>query len=320
MSSILNQPLTKFQADVRAGLLTQPKTLPSKYFYDERGDELFARIMRLPEYYLTGCETEILHAYAESILSETGYGQEQFEILELGAGNGLKTRILLEAATGRGLNFTYLPVDISADSLEQARANILATVPACAVTAYVLDYTETALLPETDCPRLWLFLGSNLGNYDFSEAVDFLGRLTRRTGSRDTLLLGLDLHKDREIILPAYNDSAGVTAEFNLNLLRRMNYECETNFDLTHFGHVPLYNSRLRRAESYLQSLLQQRVVSELLELDIVFGESEGIQTEISQKYTLESVDWLLTQAGLRRRNTYHDARRYYVNVLCTKS
>ena len=230
MSSILNQPLTKFQVDVRAGLLTQPKTLPSKYFYDERGDELFARIMRLPEYYLTGCETEILHAYAESILSETGYGQEQFEILELGAGNGLKTRILLEAATGRGLNFTYLPVDISADSLEQARANILATVPACAVTAYVLDYTDTALLPETDCPRLWLFLGSNLGNYDFSEAVDFLGRLTRRMGSRDTLLLGLDLHKDREIILPAYNDSAGVTAEFNLNLLRRMNYEWRDEF------------------------------------------------------------------------------------------
>ena len=318
-STLQYKPLTRFQVDVRAGLLAHPKTLPSKYFYGGRGDELFAQIMTLPEYYLTRCEADILERYSSQILNRTGYVRGKFEMLELGAGNGLKTRILLEAGEREKLEFVYRPVDISPASLTTAQANILATVPTCQVIPHVADYTNLDSLPYTDYPRLWLFLGSNLGNCDLVEAVYFLQRLARRMQPQDTLLLGLDLHKETEIILPAYNDSAGVTAEFNLNLLRRINYECETNFDLTHFVHAPVYNTRLHRAESYLRSLSTQRVCSELLNIDIEFGEGERIHTEISQKYTSQSIAWLLRHAGLVWRAEYTDSRGYYTNVLCAK-
>ena len=312
-------PLTTFQKDVAAGLLAHPKRLSSKYFYGGSGDKLFARIMELPEYYLTRCEYDILLTNASEILQATNFESGPFEIVELGAGNGLKTRILLREALRQAREVTYVPLDISADCLRQLQTSLSGDLPTCPVRPYALDYTRDPL-PASNQPRLWLYLGSNIGNYALAEAGLFLQRLSHQMGSRDKILIGFDLHKSPEIILPAYNDAQGVTAEFNLNLLRRINEECGGNFDPRRFVHAPRYDTKLQRAESYLRSVTRQWVVLADLGLEIEFEPGETIFTEISQKYTFETIAALLSEAGLTLQAVFTDTRQYYTNVLCAKS
>jgi L-histidine N-alpha-methyltransferase len=291
-------------ADVRDGLRRRQRELPPKYFYDERGSQLFEDITRLPEYYLTRAETEILDANARAIVEITNARS----LIELGAGSATKTRILLRAMSARAGRTTYMPVDVSEEFLRQTSVAIERDFPSLIVEPIVSDIGESLDVPASlDHPAMFAFLGSTIGNFDDASAVALLRRVRERMEPSDWLLLGTDLRKDVRTIELAYNDCAGVTAEFNRNMLCVVNAELGADFDPDRFAHHAFYDEELHRIEMHLVSVGDQRVrIPEIGELEFQHGES--IRTELSYKYDRDAVNGLAAEAQLSVRYWFTDA------------
>lgn len=313
MSDFKETYKSQLAEDVDHGLSAPFKHLQSKYFYDATGDALFREIMELPEYYLTRSEFEILSAESEKILAP--WKGKSLNIIELGAGDGTKTKLFLQAAKNLGLDFTYFPVDISADVLQVNRANleeVCETSPVQGDYSQVLKDAGLQKLPN----KLVLFLGSNIGNFTPEDTASFFKYLGENTTSEDHILIGYDLDKDPRTILDAYNDKAGVTRDFNLNLLTVLNRELGAGFDPADFYHYPVYDPEMKAAKSYLVSNKEQEVFMEALGKSFHFRKGESIFTEISKKYTIPEIEDMAASAHFKVESIHYDSRKYYVNVL----
>jgi dimethylhistidine N-methyltransferase len=291
--------------DVERGLTATPKSLPPRLFYDARGSELFEQITRLPEYYLTRTERAIFEQYADEMIAAAGPG---LSIVELGAGTAEKTEILLRAALKRQFSLTYYPVDVAASALAIAHDRLAHALPRLRVQPIVADYTQgLAELEKIPGRKLVLNIGSSIGNFDLREATMILRHIANAMAGGDSLLLGTDLVKRASTLHAAYNDSAGVTAAFNLNLLERINRELGADFDLRRFRHEAVWNPAASRIEMYLISLAEQTVHIAALDLDINFREGERIHTENSHKFTPHMVEHLLNDAGVQLHRSWCD-------------
>jgi L-histidine N-alpha-methyltransferase len=300
-------------ADVRDGLMRRPRELSPKYFYDERGSRLFEEITQLPEYYLTRAEREILIARAAEIAELTGART----LVELGAGSAAKTRILLAAMHERSERVTYVPIDVSEDFLDQTREALERELPWLDVDPVVADLSVAIDVPRAvDTPVLFAFLGSTIGNFDTPSAIALLRRIAAHMRGSDHLLLGTDLRKDPRILNAAYNDSAGVTAEFNRNMLRVLNAELGADFEPDQFAHRAFYNESEHRIEMHLDAIGAQTVHIPCLPA-ITLADGEGIRTELSYKYDRAAVDALADAAGLSVSHWFTDAAsRFAVSIL----
>jgi dimethylhistidine N-methyltransferase len=277
---------------------------------------LFSAIMQLPEYYLTQSELEIFSTQGDAICSAVPC-DGTLEIIELGAGDGTKTLKLLEHLQQKGRPYVYKPVDISSKALEQLEARILAALPAASVEPYVGDYfTLLGSISATQSTRLVLFLGSNIGNFQKSEAIDFLRRIREHLKQEDRLLVGFDLVKHPKLIREAYNDRSGVTKAFNLNLLQRINETFEGDFDLQAFDHYESYDPELSEARSYLISIRPQEIHLKKLEFSFHMAPWEFIHVEISRKFTQRDIHDLALRSGLGIAHQYMDCKHYFTDTL----
>jgi L-histidine N-alpha-methyltransferase len=301
--------------DVAGGLTASPRRLSCRYFYDREGSRLFEEICRLPEYYLTRAETAILRAHAGGIPDRF---PGDTTLIELGSGSAVKTRLLLEAFLRRRPRLRYVPIDISRGILEESSLALLDDYPGLEIEAVAGEYHEGLrhLKKETDRPKLVLWLGSNIGNFERAEAAAFLRRVGETLAAGDALLVGIDLRKERAVLEPAYDDSRGVTAAFNRNLLVRINRELGGHFDLGAFRHRAVYNEGEGRVEMYLVSTRAQRVAVHRLCLEVAFADGEAIHTENSYKYSPAEIGALAGAARLRLERQWFDAeRRFSVNL-----
>jgi dimethylhistidine N-methyltransferase len=305
----LSETFAAVAAVAREGLTSPRKRLPAWLLYDERGSALFEEITRLPEYYLTRTERAILEASADEILSAAG---QPLEIVELGAGSATKTSLLLAALLARQPHATYTPVDVSPTALGLAAAE-LRRFRRLRVRPIAARYPEELELPaRTASRRLVLFLGSNIGNYPPSEARALLAGVRRRLDSGDALLLGADLAKSPRLLLPAYDDAVGVTAEFSKNVLARLNRELGAAFDLDRFLHVVEWNAAASRVDLYLESTVAQRVPIRALGIVVPFARGERIHTESSYKLTRTAIRRLLVDAGFQPEARWCDDRGWF--------
>lgn len=290
--------------DVRNGLTASPKSLPPKWFYDARGSELFEEITRLPEYYPTRAEREILTVRATEIAEATGART----LVELGSGSSEKTRLLLDALRDFGTLHTYVPVDVSESALAAAAEALTVDYPELTTHAVVSDFTQGLGLPPGDGPRLVAFLGGTLGNLLPAERAVFLRELTEALDPGDALLLGTDLVKDPDVLVAAYDDAAGVTAAFNKNVLSVLNRELSADFDPELFAHVARWDAEREWIEMRLRSRVAQTVKVRELDLPVHFEQGEELRTEISAKFRREGVAAELEAAGLRLTRWWTDA------------
>src|SRR5215472_80454 len=286
------------RADVRAGLTATPKSLPPKWFYDERGSELFEKITRLDEYYPTRAEREILAAAADEIAAMAPV----VTLVELGSGTADKTSLLLDALRDRGTLGEYVPVDVSESALVMAAGRMQERYAGLRVHAVLSDFTEHLGLPDSGGPKLTAFMGGTIGNLLPAERAKFLRSLRSRLRHGDALLLGTDLVKDPEVLVAAYDDAAGVTAEFNKNILRVLNSELDGNFDLDEFEHVALWDAGNEWIEMRLRSTADQTVSLRAIGLRVRFTAEEEMRTEISAKFRREGLAAELATAGLKLR------------------
>ena len=308
--AIRNVAASAIAEDVYRGLTATPKSLPPKLFYDAAGSELFEEITRLPEYYLTRTELAILRERAGEISRRT---PPEASIIELGAGSAAKTRTILQSLAARCMQVRYYPVDISATALESATALLRRELPSVRISPVCADLGgELRFLRDVPAPRLVLYIGSSIGNMDPEESADFLRRVRSRLAPGDAFLLGGDLVKDRSTLLAAYDDAAGVTARFNLNLLARINRELGGSFDLRTFRHVALWNAKQSRMEMYLESVREQRVRIEAVDISVPFAKGERIHTENSHKYTVAGARRMLRAAGFSPRAVWTDSRKWF--------
>ncbi|GHB77473.1 histidine N-alpha-methyltransferase [Psychrosphaera saromensis] len=314
--------IEQFAENVDLGLSKSEKTLPSKYFYDKNGDELFIEIMNMPEYYLTRCEMEIFTTQTDELVdSFRADKNEYFELIELGAGDGSKTRKLLAALSDKGYQFDYLPVDISQNSLEQLQLSLQHHLPLVSVVPKHGDYFEMlGSVKDSHHPKIVLFLGSNIGNMTDTVASDFLYQLGANLSKNDKLLLGTDLIKSEDIVLPAYNDESGITHSFNINLLHRMNTELGANFDLDAFSHAPEYNEDEGIAKSYLLSNKEQSVKIAATGKTYHFRAGEKIHTEISRKYDDDVLAKILAKTDFSVNSKFTDQKNYFANYLLNRN
>ncbi len=282
--------------DVREGLGSDPKTLPPKYFYDERGSRLFESITRLPEYYQTRAERSILERIADDVAAATGARA----LVEYGSGSSGKTEVLLAALHRAGRLEGYGPVDVSPEPLREAADRLVGRWPDLRVEGVVADFETPLELPFADRPRLVLFLGGTVGNLREPDAVDFLGRTAARMDARDTFLIGFDLLKDRETLVAAYDDEQGVTAEFNRNALRVLNRELDADFEPAGFRHRVVWNEEEARIEMHLVSEIARTVRIGALGMEVRFEAGETLRTELSHKYTRRTAAALLEAGGFR--------------------
>lgn len=313
--------LSTFAKDIHLGLTSNPKCLSSKYFYDETGDQLFQTIMGLGEYYLTRCEFEIFDKQKEEILKSFLGSDSSFNLVELGAGDGTKTKVLLKHFVNEGVDFSYSPIDISQHVLEVLSSDLEKSIPKLKVNAIQGDYFDAlAKLNENNFQKeVVLFLGSNIGNFSNGSALKFLKRLGDNLGSGDMLFIGFDLMKNPNVILNAYNDKLGVTKEFNINLLRRINKELGANFDLEGYEHFPTYDPISGETKSYLVSNKEQEVFIEATGETYSFDAWEAIHTEVSQKYSSKMIYQFAEQAGFRVVKNFKDESEFYVDSLWEK-
>ena len=313
---VKRDPLAGFAEDVRKGLSAHPKRFLPKYFYNELGSQLFEAICLLPEYYLTRAENEILQRYSDQIVAAV---EGHKTLLEMGSGSASKTRLLIEALLRRQSELLFMPVDISASALESSSRILLQSYPRLKIEAYAADYFAglAELGKKPRARTLALFLGSNISNFDIEEALRFLRALRNVLKRGDALLLGADLKKDPAILEAAYNDALGVTSAFNLNVLARINRELGGTFDLRSFQHKAFYNEAMGRIEIYIESLVNQRVRIEKLDLEIEFAAGELIHTENSYKYDIAGIEHLATGTGFKLSHTWLDSQeRFSSNLL----
>lgn len=316
-----NPPETMFESafaeDTYKGLTSYPKYLLSKYIYDEKGDKLFQKIMEMPEYYLTACEFDILKlnasAIAESFSSENG-----FDLIELGAGDGKKTKVLLQELVRKGSVFEYLPVDISQHALDELELSLKKEIPQVSVRVQQGTYFKTLekLSEYNSRKKVILVLGSNIGNLLHEKAVEFLANIGEGMSKDDMLFMGFDQKKNPQTILDAYNDPAGITEEFNKNLLVRINSELGGEFDPETFLHWETYDPETGTARSFLVSKTPQKVKIKKLGLEVNFDAWESIHTEISQKYDDSVVNWLADEAGLMVEQSFSDRENCFKNYI----
>lgn len=313
---------TPVASAVREGLSAHPKHLPPWLFYDCEGSRLFDRITALPEYYLTRTERGIFSASGAEMIAQAaqfeGTGPARLRITELGAGSADKTRLLLTAAAARQGTVLYEPVDVSESALQAARERIEREIPGVYVTPRVMDYTHGLDLDPTPSGerRLVLYIGSSIGNFEPDQAAELLEGVRGALEPGDTLLLGVDLQKDESTLLAAYDDAAGVTAQFNLNLLARLNRELGADFDLDCFAHRAVWNAEESRIEMHLESSINQCVSLPAVDLEVSFRAGECIHTENSYKYAPGQAEEMLAAAGFIPESTWTDARGWFAVCL----
>jgi len=300
-------------AAVLTGLRSLPRQLPPWLFYDEAGSRLFEEITELPEYYLTRTERGILAAHAGAMVERAADGM-RLRIAELGAGSADKTRLLLKAAVERQGTAVYEPIDVSASALDAARERIEREIAGITVAPRVMDYTHGLELEAAghDERRLVLYIGSSIGNFDPHEALALLRRVRAGLKAGDGLLLGVDLVKDEAKLLAAYDDAAGVTARFNLNMLARLNRELGADFNPAAFRHRAVWNGMESRIEMHLESVCPQRVRVAALDFEVDFAEGETIHTENSYKYTAALAEQMIATAGFAVVGNWTDERRWF--------
>ena len=301
-----------------AGLSATPKSLSSKYFYDDEGSRLFQRIMKLPEYYLTGCENEIFAEQADDIYRSFANDGGGFDLIELGAGDGTKTAVLIDHFLKRHADISYSPIDISQEALDELTAKFKAEFPSLKMNALNGDYFKIldSLRYVGGRRKVLLFLGSNIGNFNREQSVDFFRQLRAVMNDNDLLFVGFDLQKDPHVIVAAYDDLQGVTAKFNLNLLTRINRELGGHFDPEKFIHYANYRPIEGSARSFLISREEQTVRIDALSREFHFAQWEPIFMEISQKYSLSFIAWLAEESGFSIDQNFFDGRRYYCDSL----
>lgn len=313
--------MNQFEKDVKEGLSQSPKYLPSKYFYNKKGDELFVQIMNMPEYYLTRAEFEIFKEQTNLIIDALGVKPDSyFELVELGAGDGTKTKELLKVLLNKGFKFEYLPVDISSNALTKLKESLESEMEELTVKTKQGDYFQVLeSLKSTNTQKVVLFLGSNIGNLEDKEAHQFMNQLAEVLNTGDRLLLGVDVIKATEIVLPAYNDKAGITKAFNLNLLARINDELGADFDLASFKHQPEYSEEVGVAKSFLVSTRAQKV--NINGSDTVnFNAGERIHTEISRKYNDEIIAKITKDTKFRLQEKLQDRRGYFADYILVRA
>lgn len=319
---IAEKATSTFAKEVHTGLTSFPKHLSSKYFYDELGDALFQDIMAMPEYYLTNAEFEILETQKRGITAHFSNNKEPFDLFELGAGDGKKTKILLKYLSDNNYTFTYRPIDISINALEQLETNLLSELPSLKIDALQGTYFDTLkdIGREKGRKKVILFLGSNIGNLLHPNAISFLRQLKDVISPEDLLFMGMDQKKHPQTILDAYNDEAGITEAFNKNVLKRINTELGGNFDVSEFLHWEVYDPESGTAKSYLVSQKEQEVHIKALDLRVHFNPWETIHTEISQKYDDETVKWLAKESGLEIVTSFQDERKLFKDYLLKRA
>jgi L-histidine Nalpha-methyltransferase len=310
----------EFAKDVLAGLSSSPRYLSSKYFYDEKGDAIFRQIMQLDEYYLTRCELEIFQRQTGELnllLSEAG--SQPFQLIELGAGDGSKTKVLIRELLRKGASFKYVPIDISAHAVEELMSSLRTEFPSLDAEGIADDYFEVLNLFDHHSRKVVLFMGANIGNYRYDEASRFIKKIADALNPGDILVIGFDLKKDPARILAAYNDKKGVTRNFNLNLLERINRELGGNFDPGKFIHYPLYDPVSGEARSYIISACDQQVRIDALDMSFQFSQWEPIHTEVSKKYSLQEVRQLAEENGFSVKKNLFDEKENFVDSVWTK-
>jgi L-histidine N-alpha-methyltransferase len=306
---------------VRTGLASTPKRLPPWLFYDEAGSRLFDQITELPEYYLTRTERAILARHAAEITARAAEQAQRctrLRIAELGAGSAEKTRILLRAAVAQQGSVLYEPVDVSATALLVAQARIEREIPAVRVRPLAMDYTNGfAFQPAgPDERRMVLYIGSSIGNFEPSEAAHLLAKVRAQLHPGDCMLLGVDLVKDEQTLLAAYDDTAGTTAAFNKNMLTRLNRDLCANFDPDAFAHRAMWNPARSRMEMHLESRIAQCVRFAALDFEAEFAAGETIHTENSYKYQPGEAEDMLARAGFAPAGSWTDDRGWFAVYL----
>ena len=304
--------------DIIRGLTQNPKSLPPKYFYDDRGSQLFEQICDLPEYYPTRTETAILHQFGNEIAAMT----RTCQLVELGSGSSSKTRLLLDAYQALGNRLEYVPIDVSGTILKDSACQLLQDYPSLYIRGLVGTYEQAlAKLGATSLPsRMIFFLGSTLGNLTPEECDRFFSQILAALNVGEYFLLGVDLQKPKDLLEAAYNDPQGVTAQFNLNMLEHLNQRFQGNFQTQYFEHWAFYNQELNRIEMHLRCLQAQNVCLEALNLQVEFEVGETIMTEISRKFDLEVIQKELETKGLKPLAVWTDPKQWFGLILSQKS
>ncbi len=308
-----------FASNVLHGLSATPKTLSPKFLYDQNGSELFERICDLPEYYPTRTERSILIDHADNIVSLT---EDEVALVELGSGSSTKTVLLLEAFLRAERDLHYLPIDISKSMLVKSTRALLRKYDGLRITAMASDYLTalTTIKERQHRQKLILFLGSSIGNYERRASENFLRKIRETMTDNDMLLIGMDLAKSKDILIPAYDDARGVTAAFNLNLLARINRELDGDFDLSQFHHRARFNRDESRVEMHLESLKDQEVYIGELDRSFHFSKGETIHTENSYKYPIAGIEEMAENCGLRLERSWYDDNKWFsLNLMVPK-
>ena len=305
-----------FLNDVLTGLQSDPKHLSSKYFYDKTGDELFQKIMAMPEYYLTRCELDIFKNKTSELAEAIRFDDQPFDLIELGAGDAMKSTYLLKYLSEKRADFTYMPIDISGNILSVLENNLKDKLPEINIKTLEGEYFQMLkkAMKLSSRRKVILFLGGNIGNMTSKEAEKFCTSLHQLLNSEDIVLIGFDLKKNPFTVLNAYSDKSGITAEFNLNLLTRINRELGGNFDIEQFEHYESYDPITGACRSFLISLKNQQVKIE--EETIDFAENEVIDMEVSQKFSKSDIEYLAEKSGFSISRNISDSKEWFIDSI----
>ncbi|WP_159519652.1 L-histidine N(alpha)-methyltransferase [Sunxiuqinia indica] len=313
--------ISEIGTDTLNGLSASPKYLLSKYFYDDQGSSIFQDIMQMPEYYLTDCEFEIFSTHRKQITNAFKDGVQGFDLIELGSGDGLKTKVLLQFLMESSVSFRYIPIDISHKANVELVNSLKKELPLLNVSAQTGDYFQEVkkLNGHSGLRKVILFLGSNIGNFSEEEIDLFFSQLSGLCHQGDRVLIGFDLKKSPDVIMNAYNDSHGHTEKFNLNHLLRLNKELNANFNPANFEHHTEYNPETGKVKSYLVSKTKQTVSVGDLDTDFHFNPWETIFMELSQKFDYQGIETLAQNHGFKVVENFTDNRNYFVDSLWQK-
>lgn len=309
----------RLKRDVIAGLTSNFKSLPSKYLYDKAGDRLFQEIMAMPEYYLTKCERDIFENRTSDLVSAITHIPGPFDLIELGAGDGMKSSYLLKVLSDKGVTFTYRPIDISDNILGVLEKRLEKELPDLEIAPLTGEYFEmlTRATSLSYRRKVVMFLGGNIGNMEWHEIEGFCRELNEKLDKDDIVLIGFDLRKNPHTVLNAYNDKAGITAAFNLNMLTRLNRELGADFDLTQFQHYQTYDPVSGACRSYLVSLKAQQI--EIDSVLIYFEQNELINIEVSQKFSMKEIAELAIRTGFKQSSNIKDSKGWFVDSAWVK-